>query len=69
MYLSLCNGKWLKFVWIFVFFLMCVLQVKCDKGRESSSYQVYIKLVTLMYSFFFSSIKLKYYLFFILVLE
>jgi hypothetical protein len=36
-----------------VFFLMCVLQVKCDKGREGSSYQVYIELVTFMYKFSF----------------
>jgi hypothetical protein len=44
LYLSFCNGKWLKVVWILMFFLWCVFYLKSDKGRESSSYQIYIKL-------------------------
>jgi hypothetical protein len=33
----LCNGKWLKVVWILVF-ILGVFYLKSDKGREVSSY-------------------------------
>jgi hypothetical protein len=42
-----------------------VFYLECDKGRESSSYQVYIEFC---YSYVLvSSIKLKYDLFFVLI--
>ncbi len=53
--LFLCNGKWLKVVWILAF-LLSVSYLKCNKGRESSSYQVYIQLCyyhVLVFLFFY----------------
>ncbi len=44
-----------------------VFHLECDKRRESSSYQVYIKLC--YFYVLVSSIKLKYDLFFVLILE
>ncbi len=34
----------------------CVFYLECDKGKESSSYQVHIDLVILMYEFLIFSI-------------
>ncbi len=39
LYLFLCNGEWLKVVWIVVSFFVCILL----KGMESNLYYVYIK--------------------------
>jgi hypothetical protein len=58
----------LKVVWVLVF-LLGVFYLKCDKGKESSSYQVYVELCYSYVLVLFFFYKLKYYLFFVLVLE
>ncbi len=55
LYLTLCNVKWLNVVWILVFFHN-VFYLKCDKRRESSSYQIYIEFCysyVLVFLFFY----------------
>jgi len=43
LYLSLCNEEWLKKLWILMF-LLGVFYLECDKGKESRSCYVYLKL-------------------------
>jgi hypothetical protein len=42
LYLSLCNEEWLKVVSILMF-ILGVFYLECDKGKESSSYYIYLK--------------------------